>query len=61
VQTQISNDPDLAETKAIFVPSRENLGSSSSRVEEMNLRASFGFAPKPGTSTLQKLASIRHT
>ena len=59
LQTQISGDPDLDEAKAIFLPSGENRGSASPRVEEMNFTASFGFAPEPGTSTRQILLSAR--
>src|SRR5688572_6495992 len=59
LQTQISRDPDLAEAKAILLPSGENLGSISDRVQEMNFMASLGLAPKRGTAIRQILASCR--
>src|SRR5215510_4172676 len=61
LQTQISGHPDLIEEKAILLPSGENLGSISVRVDEMNLLACFSFAPEPGTSTRQIFSSNRWT
>jgi hypothetical protein len=61
LQIQISRNPDLAEVNAILVPSGENLGSYSGRVEEMNFIVSVGLAPKTGTTTRQILLSVRPT